>query len=68
MFRFGNKSKEALGGLFLNLCALTYAGVVLEKLFIKDGDSGALIIGFVLSLLFCCIGIILVELSNERRW
>ena len=68
MLRFSNKGKEALGGLFLNLCALTYAGVFVESVFRKDGNTEYFVYGCVLLAAFCITGIVLIEKSNERRW
>ena len=66
MLRFSNKGKEALGGLFLNLCALTYAGVVLDGIFGDGGNIKHIIYGCVLSVIFSLIGIFFVEKSNNK--
>ncbi|MCL1947950.1 MAG: hypothetical protein FWF51_12500 [Chitinivibrionia bacterium] len=66
MLRFSNKGKEALGGLFLNLCALTYAGVVLDGIFGDGVNVEHIIYGGALAVLFSFIGIFLIEKSNSR--
>ncbi|MCL1947252.1 MAG: hypothetical protein FWF51_08920 [Chitinivibrionia bacterium] len=65
MFRISNKSKEAIGGLFFNLCALTYAGVILDGIFVGS-NIGNVIYGCAFALIFSIIGVFFTEQSNNK--